>query len=61
LCLQTILLRYALYLSKVLTSLQPSMGDSKPMSELSLVYYNNVLSLVPIALLALASGEFPKV
>jgi len=31
------------------------------MSELSLVYYNNVLSLVPIALLALASGEFPKV
>uniref|UniRef100_A0A6S8I4N4 Sugar phosphate transporter domain-containing protein n=1 Tax=Dunaliella tertiolecta TaxID=3047 RepID=A0A6S8I4N4_DUNTE len=52
---------YALYLSKVLSALQPSVGDNKHMTELSLVYYNNVLSLPPIALLALASGEFPKV
>jgi hypothetical protein len=59
--LEHVVSRYALYLSKVLNTLQPAAGDSKPMTELSLVYYNNMLSLPPIALLALASGEFPKV
>lgn len=53
--------RYALYLSRVLSALQPAGEGSKSMTELSLVYYNNLLSLPPIALLALVSGEFPKV
>ncbi len=39
--------RYALYLSHVMVKVQQFTHDGKRMGELSMVYYNNLLSLGP--------------
>lgn len=43
-----------------MTLVQPHTHDGKRMGELSMVYYNNLLSLGPIAVLALWFGEVPR-
>jgi len=53
---------YALSLSKVVSELHLVTGEGKQlMSELSMMYYNNLLSLPLIFLLAVIMGDYPKV
>ncbi|GAX78300.1 hypothetical protein CEUSTIGMA_g5742.t1 [Chlamydomonas eustigma] len=48
---------YSLYLSAVIKKASAQQHDKKQLNELSMVYYNNVLSLPPLILLILLSGE----
>eukprot|EP00199_Chlamydomonas_sp_CCMP681_P000717 CAMPEP_0119105772 /NCGR_PEP_ID=MMETSP1180-20130426/3641_1 /TAXON_ID=3052 ORGANISM="Chlamydomonas cf sp, Strain CCMP681" /NCGR_SAMPLE_ID=MMETSP1180 /ASSEMBLY_ACC=CAM_ASM_000741 /LENGTH=432 /DNA_ID=CAMNT_0007090911 /DNA_START=55 /DNA_END=1353 /DNA_ORIENTATION=+ len=48
---------YSLYLSGVIKKLSHQQHGKAPLSELSMVYYNNLLSVPPLALLSLVSGE----
>lgn len=50
---------YALYLSGAMDRVANVREDGKRMSESSMVYYNNLLSLGPIAALAIGFGEVP--
>lgn len=51
---------YALYLSGVMDKIALHTSDSKRLSEFSMVYYNNLLSIVPLAILMVAFGEVEK-
>mmetsp|Transcript_11149 Transcript_11149/g.19506 ORF Transcript_11149/g.19506 Transcript_11149/m.19506 type:complete len:352 (+) Transcript_11149:19-1074(+) len=51
---------YALYLSHVMVRVQQHTSDGKRMGEFSMVYYNNLLSLGPIAILAWSWGELSR-
>lgn len=48
---------YALYLSRVTERLSVGGGERRPLNQLSMVYYNNALSLPLTAALVIVSGE----
>eukprot|EP00197_Chlamydomonas_leiostraca_P015765 CAMPEP_0202881308 /NCGR_PEP_ID=MMETSP1391-20130828/36339_1 /ASSEMBLY_ACC=CAM_ASM_000867 /TAXON_ID=1034604 /ORGANISM="Chlamydomonas leiostraca, Strain SAG 11-49" /LENGTH=473 /DNA_ID=CAMNT_0049563971 /DNA_START=12 /DNA_END=1432 /DNA_ORIENTATION=- len=49
---------YSLYLGGVIKRLSKERHDKQQLSEMSMVYYNNLLSVPPLALLSLSSGEY---
>ncbi|MEW5320423.1 MAG: hypothetical protein WDW38_011498 [Sanguina aurantia] len=49
---------YSLYLSGVMTKVSQHTRSGQKMNEMSMVYYNNLLSLPPLLILAAALGEF---
>ncbi|KAL6763118.1 hypothetical protein V8C86DRAFT_2507702 [Haematococcus lacustris] len=51
---------YALYLNRVMERVKEHTHDRQRMGEFSMVYYNNLLSLGPIAVLVLGFGEVSK-
>jgi GDP-mannose transporter len=51
---------YSLYLSGVIRRVSQQQHDKQQLSELSMVYYNNLLSVPPLAMLSLVSGELWK-
>ena len=51
---------YALYLSGAMTRVIPFTSDKERMTEFSMVYYNNLLSIFPIIALMFYFGEFGR-
>ncbi|GAX79970.1 hypothetical protein CEUSTIGMA_g7409.t1 [Chlamydomonas eustigma] len=51
---------YALYLSSTMERVAPYTSNTGRLSEFSMVYYNNLLSIGPVMLLMAVFGEFKK-
>mmetsp|Transcript_33501 Transcript_33501/g.84889 ORF Transcript_33501/g.84889 Transcript_33501/m.84889 type:complete len:389 (-) Transcript_33501:687-1853(-) len=51
---------YSLYLVRAMDKVSVFTGDKQRLSEFSMVYYNNLLSLGPIALLVVGFGEHTR-